>query len=109
MPILIAPMAMQRMCHPDGELAVARAAASVGSGMILSTMSTVSLADVAEELPSSTHALKWFQVYVSRGLGCYCRTSLLLMLDLPPIPWCRKMPRGLHGSGVRIWIPGQTR
>ncbi|KAL6782642.1 GYX1 [Auxenochlorella protothecoides x Auxenochlorella symbiontica] len=64
MPILIAPMAMQRMCHPDGELAVARAAASVGSGMILSTMSTAPLADVAEELPSSTHALKWFQVYV---------------------------------------------
>ena len=33
-PVLIAPMAMQRMAHPDGELATARAAAKLGIPMV---------------------------------------------------------------------------
>ncbi len=31
LPILIAPLALQRMAHPDGELATARAAAAAGT------------------------------------------------------------------------------
>src|SRR4051812_3409098 len=34
-PVMIAPMAMQRMAHVDGELATARAAHATGTGMIL--------------------------------------------------------------------------
>src|SRR6476469_4242513 len=37
LPILIAPLALQRMAHPDGELATARAAAAAGTIMCLST------------------------------------------------------------------------
>src|SRR6267154_2119338 len=35
-PLIVAPMAFQRMAHPDGEIASARAAASTGSIMCLS-------------------------------------------------------------------------
>jgi (S)-2-hydroxy-acid oxidase len=34
MPIMIAPSAMQKMAHPEGELATARAAASAGTIMV---------------------------------------------------------------------------
>ena len=36
-PILLAPIAFQRMAHSDGELASAFAAAALGAGMVLST------------------------------------------------------------------------
>lgn len=42
-PILFAPMAQQRLCHPDGELAMARAAAASGLPYVLSTMATASI------------------------------------------------------------------
>jgi 4-hydroxymandelate oxidase len=61
-PILIAPTAYHRMAHPDGELAVARAAAARGTVMVVSTLATTSLEEVAE----STPAPKWFQLYVHK-------------------------------------------
>jgi 4-hydroxymandelate oxidase len=61
LPILIAPLALQRMAHPDGELATARAAAAAGTIMCLSTASTARPAEVAATGPD---APRWFQVYV---------------------------------------------
>ena len=60
-PILIAPLALQRMAHPDGELATARAAAAAGTIMCLSSAATCSPAEVAAAAPG---APRWFQVYV---------------------------------------------
>src|SRR4051812_17327963 len=40
MPLLVAPTAFQRMCHPDGEPATARAAAAADTIMTLSTIAT---------------------------------------------------------------------
>ena len=60
MPILTAPVAYQRMAHPDGEGAVARASAAVGTIMCLSTFSTTGLDAVAEAAPD---AQRWFQLY----------------------------------------------
>lgn len=60
-PILLAPTAFQRLADRDGELATARAAESLGTIMILSTISTVSLEDVA-----ATGVRRWFQLYVMR-------------------------------------------
>jgi len=67
-PIVVAPTAMQRMAHADGELAVARAAAAVGVPMTLSTMSTSSLEAVAAA-PAGSVGTRWFQLYVFRGAG----------------------------------------
>jgi len=61
MPVLIAPLAIQRMAHPDGELATARAAAAAGTIMCLSTAATARPAEVAAAAPG---APRWFQVYV---------------------------------------------
>ena len=46
-PILVAPMALQRLVHPDGELAVALAAAALGAGLVLSQQSSCPAQDVA--------------------------------------------------------------
>jgi isopentenyl diphosphate isomerase/L-lactate dehydrogenase-like FMN-dependent dehydrogenase len=61
LPVLIAPLALQRMAHPEGELATARAAASAGTIMCLSTAATARPSEVAAAAPG---APKWFQVYV---------------------------------------------
>ena len=60
-PVLLAPTALHRLAHPDGELATARAAASLGVTMCLSTVSSVSMEEVA-----ATGAPRWFQLYVHR-------------------------------------------
>jgi isopentenyl diphosphate isomerase/L-lactate dehydrogenase-like FMN-dependent dehydrogenase len=59
-PFMIAPTAFQRMAHPDGELATARAAKAQGIAMTLSTISSTALEEVAQEAPDT----RWFQVYV---------------------------------------------
>jgi 4-hydroxymandelate oxidase len=60
LPILIAPMAFQKLAHADGELATARAASSLDFGMVLSTFSTTAIPDVR----AATKAPLWFQLYV---------------------------------------------
>ena len=63
MPILVAPTAFQRMAHPDGELATARAAAEAGTIMTLSTIASATIEDVAH---TDRGAPRWFQLYVYR-------------------------------------------
>ncbi len=62
-PIIIAPTAYQRHAHPDGEIAMAQAAASFGTIMTLSTMATASPQEVATAVPD---APRWFQLYIFR-------------------------------------------
>ncbi len=64
MPLLVAPVAFQRLAHPDGEPATARAARDAGTIMCLSTIATASPAEVAE-----SGAQRWFQLYVMRDDG----------------------------------------
>uniref|UniRef100_A0AAG5DRZ0 (S)-2-hydroxy-acid oxidase n=1 Tax=Anopheles atroparvus TaxID=41427 RepID=A0AAG5DRZ0_ANOAO len=63
MPIGISPTAMQRMAHPEGEVANARGAANRRVLFTLSTISTSSIEDVANATPGSP---KWFQLYIYR-------------------------------------------
>lgn len=65
LPILIAPAAFQKLAHPDGEKAMAQAAEQVGTTMILSTVSTTSLEEVAQ----ATSAPLWFQLYMYKDRG----------------------------------------
>ncbi|CAM6048611.1 unnamed protein product [Sphagnum compactum] len=60
MPIMVAPTAMQRMAHPEGELATARAAAAAGTIMTLSSWATSSVEEVASVGPG----IRFFQLYV---------------------------------------------
>ena len=49
LPLMVAPMASQRMAHPDGELATARAAAAAGTIMIVSTSTMVPIEEIGAE------------------------------------------------------------
>jgi 4-hydroxymandelate oxidase len=60
MPVILAPTALHRMAHEEGEKATARAAASAGALMTLSTVSSVPLEEVAAAAPSGA---RWFQLY----------------------------------------------
>ncbi|CAL9225922.1 unnamed protein product [Arabidopsis halleri] len=60
MPIMIAPTAMQKMAHPDGELATARATSAAGTIMTLSSWATCSV----EEVASTGPGFRFFQLYV---------------------------------------------
>lgn len=62
MPIAIAPTAYQKLAHETGEAATARAAAACNALMIVSTLATTSLEDVAQ----SCAGPRWFQLYVHR-------------------------------------------
>lgn len=64
-PIVVAPMAFQQLAHPDGELGMARAAASLGLVMTASTFSTASL----EEIAAAAAGPLWFQLYVHQDRG----------------------------------------
>jgi 4-hydroxymandelate oxidase len=89
-PVIIAPTAFQRLAHPDGEIAMARAAAATRSIMCLSTLATTGPAELAEAAPD---APRWFQLYVfvdrgfSRELVAIAADSgyeaLVVTVDLP--------------------------
>jgi isopentenyl diphosphate isomerase/L-lactate dehydrogenase-like FMN-dependent dehydrogenase len=57
MPIGVAPVAFQRLAHPEGEVATARAAARAGTIFSLSTVATAGPADI-------TDGVRFFQLYV---------------------------------------------
>jgi 4-hydroxymandelate oxidase len=69
-PLMLAPVAYQRLAHPDGEHATIRAATALDTGTIVSTLSSVTLEEIAE----SAHAFAremgkrpaplWFQLYL---------------------------------------------
>jgi len=69
-PLVLAPTGLTRMYHPDGELAVARAASKAGVMYGLSTFSNFSLEDVARACPGP----KLFQCYLLRDNGLNAET-----------------------------------
>lgn len=58
-PVLLAPVAFQKMVHPQGELATLEAADCLESKMVVSTLATVEL----EQLAQASSEKQWFQLY----------------------------------------------
>lgn len=65
MPVILAPVALQKLAHPDGEAAAARAATDAGILQIVSTVSSLSLEAIAE----ASDGPKWFQLYCYNDRG----------------------------------------
>jgi 4-hydroxymandelate oxidase len=63
MPLLVAPLAYQKLAHPHGEVATAQAAAAQGVGFCLSTLASSSIEEV-QQVPST--APRWFQLYCQK-------------------------------------------
>ena len=59
-PFFLAPIGVLGIAHPEGEVAVARAAAATGIPMILSSAASHSLEEIAEAM---VDAPRWFQLY----------------------------------------------
>lgn len=103
-PIFLAPTALQRMAHPDGEVATARAAAARGLTMTLSSSASADMADVA-----SAGGPRWYQVYLLADEGARRAMidravslgyeALVLTLDL------QRLGRRERDVRVRFQIP----
>ena len=80
MPVLVAPTAFHRLAHPEGELATARAAVAAGTVMVLSSLSTTSMEEVAAAADPAPGVMPncsrcrvpgplWFQLYINKNRG----------------------------------------
>ncbi len=69
-PLLLGPVAYQRLAHPEGELASVRAATALGTGMVVSTLSSFTLEEIADAARGAAQELGvavpplWFQLYL---------------------------------------------
>ncbi|HWI74970.1 MAG TPA: lactate 2-monooxygenase [Baekduia sp.] len=102
-PLLLAPVGVQSIVHPEGELAVARAAGGLGVPMVASTASSFTLEEIAQA--GGADAPRWFQLYwpksddlaasfVRRAEAAGYR-ALVVTLDTPLLAW---RPRDLQGA-----------
>jgi lactate 2-monooxygenase len=93
-PILTAPIGVLEMAHRDADLAVARAAASLGIPMIFSNQASVAMEKCAAAMGDSP---RWFQLYwsrsdalvesfVHRAEACGC-DAIVLTLDTTMLGW----------------------
>lgn len=93
-PVLLAPIGVLEMAHPEADLAVARAAAAEGVPMIFSNQASVAMEACAGVMGGSP---RWFQLYwstsdeviasfVSRAEACGC-TAIVLTLDTTMLGW----------------------
>jgi lactate 2-monooxygenase len=99
-PLLLAPIGVLEMAHPEADLAVARAAASAGVPFIFSNQASVPMEETARTMGD---APRWFQLYWSRSdalvesfvrraeaSGC---GAIVLTLDTTMLGW---RPRDLE-------------
>jgi 4-hydroxymandelate oxidase len=104
MPLAVAPMAYQRLAHPDAETGMARAAGAAGTAMTLSTMATASV----EEVGAAVTGPLWLQLYVwkdrsatralvQRALAAGA-SALVVTVDAPILGTRRRDE--LHGPGL---------
>jgi lactate 2-monooxygenase len=59
-PVLLGPVGVQNIIHPEAELAVARAAAVLGIPFVLSTVSSRPIEEIGQAMGAAPH---WFQLY----------------------------------------------
>jgi lactate 2-monooxygenase len=93
-PFFLAPVGVQGIIHPDGERATARAAATMRVPFTLSTVSSVTLEEVAGIMGD---APRWFQLYAGRShevISSMIRraeaagySALVLTLDTTMLGW----------------------
>jgi isopentenyl diphosphate isomerase/L-lactate dehydrogenase-like FMN-dependent dehydrogenase len=109
-PLLLAPIGVQSIVHPDAELAVGRAAAAQGLPAILSTAGSHSIEQVADAVGDAS---RWYQLYwptdrelaasfVARAAGAGYE-AIVVTLDTWLLGW---RPRDL-GNGYLPFLKGE--
>lgn len=103
-PVLLAPIGVLEMVHPEADLAVARAAAAEGIGYVFSNQASVAMEKTAAAMGA---APRWFQLYwssdddfvrslVSRAEACGCE-AIVVTLDTTLLGW---RPRDLDRASL---------
>lgn len=92
-PVMVAPTAMQRLAHPDGEEAMARACGACNTLMVVSTTATTSLEDVR----AAGSGPMWFQLYIYQDRGATRAllerardvgySAVMITVDSPMLGW----------------------
>ncbi len=93
-PLLLGPVGVQELCHPEGDLATARAAAARGVPMVFSNQASVDMETCAAAMGE---APRWFQLYwtrsdelarslVQRAERCGC-SAIVITLDTTMLGW----------------------
>jgi lactate 2-monooxygenase len=111
-PVMLAPVGVLEMVHPEADRAVARVAAAEGVPMIFSSQASIPMEDCAAVMGD---ALRWFQLYwgtsddlmrsfVGRAEACGCE-AIVLTADTTRLGWrARDMDLGfspfLQGRGI---------
>lgn len=111
-PVLLGPVGVMEIIHPDCETAVARAAGALGVPMILSTAASTSIEDVAA---ANGDGPRWYQLYWPRDRSVAASflaraeasgyTAIVVTLDTWLLGWRpRDLARGylpfLTGKGI---------
>jgi 4-hydroxymandelate oxidase len=100
MPVAVAPVAYQRLVHPDGELAAARAAKLAGVPFTARTLSSVPIEEI-----TAIGGTVWFQLYwlrdtaqslalVRRAEDAGCQ-AIMLTVD---VPWMGRRLRDVRNG-----------
>jgi len=115
-PFLLAPVGVLAIAHPEGEAAVARAAAAQRVPMILSTAASTAMEDVAE---ASGDGRRWYQLYWPKDRSVAASllgraqaagyTVLVVTLDTRTLAWRpRDLANGylpfLQGIGIQNYL-----
>jgi len=115
-PLLTAPIGVLELAHPEGDLAVARAAAAEGIPMIFSNQASASMEACAAVMADSPRLFQLYwsrsddlvQSFVRRAEACGCR-AIVLTLDTTMLGW---RPRDLdlaflpfmRGMGIAQYV-----
>ncbi|KAI8522001.1 Hydroxyacid oxidase 1 [Branchiostoma belcheri] len=93
-PVAIATTAVHRLAHPDAELATAKGATAMNTGMVLGSWANHSLEEVAEATPPG---IRWFYMLFYKDRGRMKRllaraeragyTAIFLTVDQPLLPF----------------------
>jgi len=113
-PIMLAPASTQKLAHPQGELALARAAKAEGLVQILSTMANTAV----EEITAIGHPV-WFQLYLFRdrawseqivrraeAAGC---AALVVTVDVPVLGLRENLQRAKFIPPAELTYPNLVR
>src|SRR6266568_4241605 len=115
-PFLLGPVGVLCIAHPDGEIAVARAATAQGVPMVLSTASSTPMEEVAE---ANADGQRWYQLYwpndraVAASFLARAKaagfSTLVITLDTRMLAWRpRDLDRAylpfLRGIGVQNYL-----
>lgn len=119
-PILLAPVAYQKLLHPQGELETARAADALDTCMVTSTLSSIVMEDIAQ----AHQGCRWFQLYFQahrdhtlsliRRAEASGFTALLVTLDASVQAPSRRakragftLPAGVRPENLQAYKPSE--